>query len=225
MNHLNVNLSLSRNGHTGSTQMRGKVGKEAVNISIDRQGAHGETLVSGNWGGKDNVDLVFSRSSTDGYTGITGEWRGREIDVDMDRRVSGDTFVRSGGDSLEVDRNQNGTQARLRGSKVTGSYGRTKSQGDEEGRLRSGDDQVGFRVDRDPRSGDFVLSGTNSEGGYHLNADLKSGNEQLNFSGTLPEGAEELPLLWEILGDDKLVPDNNPMYPSSLLALSLFVDQ
>jgi hypothetical protein len=39
----------------------------------------------------------------------------------------------------------------------------------------------------------------------------------------VPAGLELFPLLWEVLGDDKNIPDRNPEYPGSLMAMSMFL--
>ncbi|MCA9780325.1 MAG: hypothetical protein KC800_26550, partial [Candidatus Eremiobacteraeota bacterium] len=64
-----------------------------------------------------------------------------------------------------------------------------------------------------------------SDGRFRLQATRDRHDGDLTLSGTLPEGSEKFPLFWEVLGDDKNIPDRNPMYPGSLLGMSFFFNE
>jgi hypothetical protein len=108
---------------------------------------------------------------------------------------------------------------------VRGGFRRVLSDGDEEGELRLSSERVRFAIDRDTKTGDFEISGRTSGGPFHLQATRDRSDGDLTLSGTLPEGSEKFPIFWEVLGDDKNIPDRNPMYPSSLLGMSFFVHE
>ena len=223
MNNVNIRLRLDRRSTNGTATLKGKVNNQDVDLTVRRGVTDATARVSGDWGGTDNVNLAFNRDIREGYNGIKGEWKGRDLNARMRRDVDGDTTVRMGSERLEIDRDQRGENVAYRGTDTRGYVRRELREGDESGTLRGDDDQLRFKVDRDPRSGDFEISGSSSAGRFRLDAERSPIDGSLEFSGTMPEGTTMFPLLWEVLGDDKNIPDNNPLYPSSVMGMSMFI--
>ena len=225
MNNVQVHLTLQRHNSNGSARIRGRVGEERVDVNIRRGVRDANAYVSGDWGQRDNVDLTVNRDASQGYNAIDGQLRDQTIHADLDRKVGGDTTVRADGEVLAIDRDRRGEQVALRGSEVTGSFSRALRDGDESGRLRKGDENVRFHIDRDVKSGDFIIAGRSSDGNLRLVGDRDLDRGSITFRGSLPEGTEAFPIFWEILGDDKNIPDRNPMYPGSILGMSWFLEE
>lgn len=224
MRNINVQLTIDRHASNGNAYLRGRMGEHDVSLSVQRGASDGAARVQGDWGDRDSVDLVFDRRANDGYTGFRGTLRGKQVDATLRKEVGGDSTTSMSGTRYEVDRDQRGERVVLRGSDVDGRFDRDLAEGDERGSVTVEDQYVRFAVDRDPRSGDFEISGRSSDGSYRLEVSREQFDGDLTLSGSLPEDAELFPLFWEILGDDKNIPDRNPYYPSSLLGMSMYVD-
>jgi len=181
--------------------------------------------VEGSWLAGESLDLTFNRDVYQGYNRIDGEVNGRDVRATMARGIGGDTDMRLDGGRFEVDRDRTGENVEVRGSEVTGRVRRELSEGDEQGEFRLEGERIRFSIDRDPRSGDFAIAGKSSAGPFRLNATRERRDGDLSLVGSLPEGCDMFPICWEILGDDKDIPDRNPLYPASLLGMSLFFDQ
>lgn len=223
MNNVKVQLKLHRHISNGSAQLQGVVGGRRVDVGVRRGPHDGTAHVSGDWGQRDSVGFSVNRDASEGYNAINGKLQDRQVDADLDREVGGDTTVYENGERLAIDRDRRGEQVDLRGSEVTGSFHRELKDGDESGRLRRGDESIRFSIDRDTKSGDFSITGRSSAGRFGLIGERSPRDGSMTFEGTLPEGTETFPLFWEILGDDKNVPDKNPMYPGSVLGMSWFL--
>lgn len=224
MRNVSVNLTIDRHITNGSAHIHGKVDGAPVSMQVSRGAADGTAAVSGNWD-EDRVQLSFNRDRHEGYNAIQGQIGEQEIAATLSRRMpDGDTEMRMGGDTLDVNRQNRGRKVRLSSEDISGEYQRNW-QGDELGAVWVGDNKVRFHIDRDPRSGNFDIVGGTSGGQYRLHAQREPQDGDLTLTGSLPQGAEMFPLLWEVLGDDKNVVDRNPMYPGSLVTMSMFMDQ
>lgn len=153
---------------------------------------------------------------------LDGHLLGQDIDARLQRALDGDANMTMGSQRYQIDRDSRGEYVQLRGSKINGEFRRDLREGDESGELRQGA-RIGFQVDRDPVSGNFDITGWSSAGPYKLHVERSHADGDLRLSGTLPQGSESFPLLWEVLGDDKNIPDNIPFYPSCLLGMSMFL--
>lgn len=224
MKNVNIRLTLDRHASNGTTTLKGSVNKQDVDLTVRRGTEDATAYVTGDWAGHDNVDLSFNRDVSEGYNGIEGEWKGRYVNVDLEREVDGDTTARTGARRYEIDRDQKGEIVDYRGTEPRGRVRRELRDGDERGTLTMNGEQISFRVDRDTRTGDFEVTGRSSDGRFRMEAERTRSDGDLEISGTLPDGMTMFPLLWEVLGDDKNIPDNNPLYPSSLLGMGMFVD-
>ena len=222
MNTLTVQLTIDRHLTNGSASIKGRVGSRDVSLSVQRGADDGTARVRGHWGPQDKVHLDFNRDAGEGYNAINGSLAGREVRARLHRAVGGDTEMRMDGGRYDVDRNQLGDSVRLDGTEVKGGFNRVLSDGDEHGEFRLSGERIRYSIDRDTKTGDFEISGRSSDGPFRLQATRERSDGDLTLSGTLPEGSEKFPLFWEILGDDKNIPDRNPMYPGSLMGMSFF---
>ncbi len=226
MRNIPVNLTIDRHNNNGSARIYGRVDGERVSMNMRRDLPDTDAVVSGNWD-KDRVQLTFNRDASQGYNQIRGSIGDRSMNGNLNRRMpDGDTSLRMANSSLDVDRDRRGQNVNLRSSELQGRYSRNLRDGDESGSWTVAGENVRFNIDRDIRTGDFTISGANEAGRFSLKVDMDLDNDRdLTMRGTLPEGAEMFPLLWEVLGDDKNIPDRNPLYPGSLLAMSMFMDK
>lgn len=225
MRNINVQLTIDRHVSNGSAYLNGKIGDDNIALSVKRGASDGDAKVTGDWGSPDSVDLVFTRDAGEGYTSFQGKLKGEPVDATLNKKVGGDSTTRLEDGRYEVDRDRRGENVDLSGTDVRGDFQRELRDGDEQGVISVQGERIRFSIDREPKSGDFEISGTSSDGRFRLNVDKNRNDGDLSLSGSMPEGAELFPLFWEILGDDKNIPDKNPYYPGSLLGMSLFVDQ
>ena len=219
MNSSSYSVTLSR-FENGRTNLRGSRDGRELSLDIHRQEdrPQGRTTVSGSMGG-DQVELTFHRSARDGYHRISGHFKGEAVEVQIRREgPDGDSRWQLDSDSvITVDRRQQGQRVDIDGDGFHVDIDRELRDGDETVQGRHGRDRIGFSIDRTPRDGGFSIRGV----GYQAEASLSEDRSVLHLEGQLPAGAEWFPILWEVLGDDKIVPDRNPYYPSSLMILSL----
>ena len=225
MNTLTIQLTIDRHLSNGSASIKGKVGSQDVSLSVQRGAHDGTARVNGHWGPRDQVHLDFNRDASEGYNAISGTVGSHDVQARLHRQVGGDTDMRMNGGRYQVDRNQSGDSVQLEGTDVRGGFQRVLSDGDEHGEFRLQGERVRFHIDRDTKTGNFEISGRSSDGRFRLQATRDRHDGDLTLSGTLPEGSEKFPLFWEVLGDDKNIPDRNPMYPGSLLGMSFFFNE
>jgi hypothetical protein len=224
MRNVTIQLTIDRHRSNGSAQLKGRVDNKDVSLSVSRGTTDATAYVNGNWGSDDQVQLAFNRDVHQGYNRIDGEMDGHDIHATLNRGLDGDTDMRMGGGRFEVDRDQKGENVAIRGTDVRGRVERELREGDEQGELTLDGERVRFSIDRDPLSGDFNIAGRSPGGRFELQAKRQESDGDLELTGTLPEGSQMFPLFWEILGDDKNIPDRNPLYPGSLVGMSLFFD-
>lgn len=222
MNNVNISLKVDRHRSNGSAKLQGTAGANSVELSVRRGTSDGNAYVSGYWG--DEVDLTFHRDSNQGYNRIEGQLKGRAVDARMSREVGGDTDMTLDRGRFLIDRDQQGEEVDFSGTDLFGAMTRELREGDEQGHYRLDGARIRFEVDRDPKSGDFTISGRTDAGRFELNTRREPRDGDLTITGSVPEGSQMFPLFWEVLGDDKNIPDNNPLYPGSLMGMSMFVD-
>jgi hypothetical protein len=225
MKNITVQLTIDRHISNGSARLQGRVNSKDVSVSVSRGTSDGTARVRGQWGPEDKVDLDFHRDVNEGYNRIDGSVGSNDVNARLHREVGGDTDMRMEGGRYHADRNQKGDSVQINGTDVRGGFTRQLRDGDEQGEFRLNGEKIRFSIDRDTKSGDFEISGRSSDGRFSLQATRDRHDGDLSLSGTLPEGSEMFPLFWEVLGDDKNIPDRNPLYPGSLLGMSMFFDQ
>lgn len=226
MRNVSFNLTIDRHKSDGSARIFGRVDGDRVSLLMRRDLPDTDAVVSGNWD-RDKVQLTFNRDPNQGYNQIRGSIGERAVNGNLSRGMpDGDTRLSMPKSALDVDRDRRGQNVELRSPELQGRFSRDLRDGDESGSWNVGGEGVRFHIDRDVRSGDFNISGANEAGRFNLSVDMDLENERdLVMRGTLPEGTELFPVLWEVLGDDKNIPDRNPLYPGSLLAMSMFMDK
>jgi hypothetical protein len=223
MKTIPMNLTIDRHITNGSAAISGAVNGERVQIRVERGVEDGNAYVNGQVGA-DSVRLTFARTADNGYESARGHYGKTQLDAQIRRyQPDGDTSVSANGKQLLVDRQHQGQRVALHSSVVEGGFERQLRDGDEFGRMSVGRNGFDYSLDRDQHSGGFVLEGRTAEGPFRLDARRSASDGDLNLSGTVPEDMLLFPLLWEVLGDDKNIPDRNPEYPGSLMAMSVFL--
>lgn len=223
MKTIPMNLTIDRHISNGSAAIFGTVNGEKVNVRVER-GVEDATAYVNGYVGQDNVKLSFERTVANGYENAVGQYGKTRLSADIRRhQPDGDTTVIQNGQQLFMDRQNQGQHVQLSSSVVNGGFDRQLRDGDENGQVsvgrRGGFD---YRLDRDTQSGNIYLEGRTDEGAFQL--DIRRNTDgDLNLNGTVPEGLKLFPVLWEVLGDDKNIPDRNPEYPGSLMAMSAFL--
>lgn len=225
MRNVGMNLVIDRHLTNGTAFIRGEVGGRRVDVRIDRGVDDGNAYVKGQVG-QDGVNITFTRSAQEGYESAKGVYGTTKLDSDIRRSMpDGDTDISSFGAHLIIDRQSYGQHVELRAPDFRGSIGRQYPDGDERGYLSVRDDQMSYSLDRDERSGGFLLSGTTQAGVFRLEGVRHGRDGDLSLKGSVPEGLQMFPVLWEILGDDKNVPDRNPEYFGNVMGMSTFLQQ
>ncbi|MGE0494922.1 MAG: hypothetical protein AB7S38_37275 [Vulcanimicrobiota bacterium] len=218
MSTVPVRITIDRHPTNGSASIRGSFGPNRVELEVHRGASDGDAHIEGGIGA-DRVDLTVGRDAAQGYNSLTGRYGGRHLEGTIARgRPDGDTTIELNGRRLELDRSDQGRQLDLRGG-VRGHIERELREGDEQVDFTS--HGLSFSIDRDPRSGDFEIRSANSER-YRLTAHREHDGD-LQLDGRLPSELGLFPVLWEIFGDDKNIPDRNPLYPGSVAAMSVFI--
>lgn len=223
MKTIPMNLTIDRHITEGTAAIRGSVNGQNVHVRVDRGVEDGTAYVNGQVG-EDKVWLTVPRSAHNGYEAIQGDYGKLRLSAEMRRhQPDGDTTVSQNGQQLFIDRQNQGQNVQLQSPVLNGGFDRRLRDGDETGRVSVGRDSFSYSLDRDEHSGGFVLSGRTSEGPFKLDGRRSLGDGDLTLSGSVPEGMQLFPLLWEVLGDDKNIKDRNPEYPGGVMAMSMFL--
>ena len=222
MKTIPMNLTIDRNNNSGSAAISGNVNGQKVHVRVERGVTDGTAYANGVVG-SDDVRLSMGRSLENGYENAIGYYGKTQLSAAIRRyQPDGDTTVAQNGQQLLIDRQNQGQHVQLGSGPVSGSFERDLRDGDEYGHIGQGRGGFDYSLDRDPRTGNFTLKGRTDEGPFQLEA-RRSLDGDLSLNGTVPEGLKMFPLLWEVLGDDKHVPDRNPEYPGSVMAMSVFL--
>jgi hypothetical protein len=223
MKTIPMNLVIDRHISNGSAAIAGSVNGDRVNLRVARGVDDGNAYVNG-YLGQDEVRLTFERTVSNGYESAVGSYGKTRLSSDIRRhQPDGDTTVSQNGEQLFIDRQNRGRYVALQSPVVGGGFDRNLRDGDESGHMALGRNGFDYTLDRDTNSGNFVLKGRTDESTFQLNVRRSASDGDLSLEGTVPAGLELFPLLWEVLGDDKNIPDRNPEYPGSLMAMSMFL--
>ena len=222
MKTIPMNLTIDRNNTHGSAAISGNVNGQKVQVKVERGVTDATAYVNGVVG-QDDVHLSMERSAENGYENAIGYYGKTQLNAAIRRyQPDGDTMVAQKGQQLFIDRQNRGQHVQLGAGPVGGGFNRDLRDGDEYGQISVGRGGFDYSLDRDTRSGNFTLKGRTDEGPFQLDA-RRSVNGNLSLNGTVPEGLKLFPVLWEVLGDDKHIPDRNPEYPGSVMAMSTFL--
>jgi hypothetical protein len=222
MKNLAMSLTIDRHLTNGTAAIKGSVGKQRVDLLVERGVEDGNAYVNGQVG-SDGVNLTFVRSPYEGYESAVGFYGKTRLAGQLHRRQpDGDTTVSQYGEELLIDRQNQGQRVLLQSAVMDGSFQRDLRDGDELGHMSVGPEGFDYTLDRDERTGGFVLSGRSAGGPFRLEGRRSLSDGDLALTGSVPEGMQMFPVLWEILGDDKNIPDHNPEYPGNVMAMSLF---
>lgn len=223
MKAIPMNLTIDRHITNGSAAIRGSVNGQKVNVLVERGVDDGSAYVNGQVG-EDRVRVTIPLEAHNGYSGVKGVYGKTRLNAELLRhQPDGDTTISGNGQQLFVDRQDRGRSVILRSDVVGGSFARQQRDGDESGSMRVGRQGFDYALDRDTHDGGFILTGRTDEGSFRLDAQRNRSDGDLTLRGTVPDGLQLFPLLWEVLGDDKNIIDRNPEYPGSIMAMSLFL--
>lgn len=219
-----MNLLIDRRLTDGTAIIQGSVNGEKVRVQVDRGVHDGNAYVQGSVG-QDAVAMTFTRTAANGYEQLEGSYGQHRLDAGLQRyQPDGDTGVTQNGQSLLIDRQHQGRRVALHSTVVEGGFERQLRDGDELGQMAiPGQPRLEYTLDRDEHHGGFLLSGRAGRSSFRLEASRSPSDGDLSLRGTVPEGLTLFPLLWEVLGDDKNVRDNNPEYPGAVMAMSMFL--
>lgn len=218
-----MNIVIDRHISSGSAAIRGSVNGQSVNIEIERGARDGSAHMNGQVGG-DRVQVTIPQEVHNGYSGVRGVYGKTRMNADLRRhQPDGDSTLSQNGKELFADRLDQGREVTLRSDVMSGRFSRQLRDGDETGRMAVGREEFSYMLDRDTHSGGFILSGHTDEGPFRLEAQRARNDGDLTLRGTVPDGMQLFPMLWEVLGDDKNIKDRNPEYPGSIMAMSLFL--
>ena len=216
-----IALTIDRNNKNGFARIQGTYGNKQVDLSVKRDNPDTDAYVTGGLG-TDRVNLNFNRDPYQGYNSIQGSIGGRAVNGTLTRsQPDGDTSAVLNGHRLVIDRSQQGRQVDIQSNIIDGHIDRDLREGDEHVAFNGPRASMNFEIDRDPQSGNFVIAGTNDHERFSTTCRRNPKDGDLTLEGTLPDNFELFPVLWEILGDDKNIPDKNPLYPGSLTAMSM----
>ena len=221
MRNVAVNIKIDRHLTNGSARVTGHFGDKNVDLSLRRDVSDSKTRIQGLMD-LDSVNLSVDRSFDRGYGALRGRVGKSRLNGSIERHTpDGDTTFELSHSRMTIDRSRQGQTVSIDSFDTRGAFQREPKDGDESGSFRHDGDFLDYSIDRQEGTGDFSLTGRSSAGRFSLQAKRSLSDGDLQMKGTMPEGTEWMPLLWELLGDGKNIPDNDPLYPGSVLAMSL----